>query len=192
MKKTEIIDFLETEAQNDMSKKTKPEAEEQEQVKTEAPAEETAKADAKPATDWEAKYNDLNDRYLRMAAEYDNFRKRSQREREQAYTDAVSRAVTALLPTYDNLERALKAETADTEYKKGVELTMTQLTESLKGINVTVIDAAAGTAFDPNFHNAVMHVEDESLGENVIAETFQQGFQIGDKVIRHAMVKVAN
>ena len=175
-----------------MSKKTKPEAEEQEQVKTEAPAEETAKADAKPATDWEAKYNDLNDRYLRMAAEYDNFRKRSQREREQAYTDAVSRAVTALLPTYDNLERALKAETADTEYKKGVELTMTQLTESLKGISVTVIDAAAGTAFDPNFHNAVMHVEDESLGENVIAETFQQGFQIGDKVIRHAMVKVAN
>ena len=192
MKKTEIIDFLQTEAQNDMSKKTKPEVEEQEQVKTEAPAEETAKAEAKPATDWEAKYNDLNDRYLRMAAEYDNFRKRSQREREQAYTDAVSRAVTALLPTYDNLERALKAETADTEYKKGVELTMTQLTESLKGINVTVIDAAAGTAFDPNFHNAVMHVEDESLGENVIAETFQQGFQIGDKVIRHAMVKVAN
>lgn len=192
MKKTEIIDFLQTEAQNDMSKKTKPEAEEQEQVKTEAPAEETAKAEAKPATDWEAKYNELNDRYLRMAAEYDNFRKRSQREREQAYTDAVSRAVTALLPTYDNLERALKAETADTEYKKGVELTMTQLTESLKGINVTVIDAAAGTAFDPNFHNAVMHVEDESLGENVIAETFQQGFQIGDKVIRHAMVKVAN
>ena len=192
MKKTEIIDFLQTEAQNDMSKKTKPEAEEQEQVKTEAPAEETAKADAKPATDWEAKYNDLNDRYLRMAAEYDNFRKRSQREREQAYTDAVSRAVTALLPTYDNLERALKAETADTEYKKGVELTMTQLTESLKGINVTVIDATAGTAFDPNFHNAVMHVEDESLGENVIAETFQQGFQIGDNVIRHAKVKVAN
>lgn len=192
MKKTEIIDFLQTEAQNDMSKKTKPEAEEQEQVKTEAPAEETAKAEAKPATDWEAKYNDLNDRYLRMAAEYDNFRKRSQREREQAYTDAVSRAVTALLPTYDNLERALRAETADTEYKKGVELTMTQLTESLKGINVTVIDAAAGTAFDPNFHNAVMHVEDENLGENVIAETFQQGFQIGDKVIRHAMVKVAN
>ena len=133
-----------------------------------------------------------HDGYLRLAAEYDNFRKRSQREREQAYTDAVSRAVTALLPTYDNLERALKAETADTEYKKGVEMTMTQLVESLKGINVAIIDAAAGTAFDPNFHNAVMHVEDESLGENVIAETFQQGFQIGDKVIRHAMVKVAN
>ena len=136
--------------------------------------------------------SDASDKSLRLAAEYDNFRKRSQREREQAYTDAVSRAVTALLPTYDNLERALKAETADTEYKKGVEMTMTQLVESLKGINVAIIDAAAGTAFDPNFHNAVMHVEDESLGENVIAETFQQGFQIGDKVIRHAMVKVAN
>ena len=168
-----------------MSKKKQPEQAENEQTEEKA-------AEQTPATDWEAKYNELNDRYLRMAAEYDNFRKRSQREREQAYTDAVSRAVTALLPTYDNLERALKAETADTEYKKGVEMTMTQLVESLKGINVAIIDAAAGTAFDPNFHNAVMHVEDESLGENVIAETFQQGFQIGDKVIRHAMVKVAN
>ena len=176
-----------------MSKKKQPEQAENEQTE-EVKALETEQkaAEQTPATDWEAKYNELNDRYLRMAAEYDNFRKRSQREREQAYTDAVSRAVTALLPTYDNLERALKAETADTEYKKGVEMTMTQLVESLKGINVAIIDAAAGTAFDPNFHNAVMHVEDESLGENVIAETFQQGFQIGDKVIRHAMVKVAN
>ena len=176
-----------------MSKKKQPEQAENGQTE-EVKASETEQkaAEQTPATDWEAKYNELNDRYLRMAAEYDNFRKRSQREREQAYTDAVSRAVTALLPTYDNLERALKAETADTEYKKGVEMTMTQLVESLKGINVAIIDAAAGTAFDPNFHNAVMHVEDESLGENVIAETFQQGFQIGDKVIRHAMVKVAN
>ena len=173
-----------------MSKKTKPEAEEQEQVKTEAPAEETAKADAKPATDWEAKYNDLNDRYLRMAAEYDNFRKRSQREREQAYTDAVSRAVTALLPTYDNLERALKAETADTEYKKGVELTMTQLTESLKGINVTVIDAAAGTAFDPNFHNAVMTEETEEYESGKVSGVMQKGYTLNGKVIRPSMVKV--
>ena len=86
-----------------MSKKTKPEAEEQEQVKTEAPAEETAKADAKPATDWEAKYNDLNDRYLRMAAEYDNFRKRSQKEKESIYADAKADALTAFLPVYDNL-----------------------------------------------------------------------------------------
>ena len=178
-----------------MSKKKQAEAAESEQKAAEQSAEAAAgqTETAEPAAeDWKAKFYELNDRYLRMAAEYDNFRKRSQREREQAYTDAVSRAVTALLPTYDNLERAIKAETADAEYKKGVEMTMTQLTESLKGLNVTVIEAAAGTTFDPNFHNAVMHVEDEELGENVIAEVFQQGFQIGDKVIRHAMVKVAN
>ena len=177
-----------------MSKKKQPEAAEAEQKAAEQAAETAAEQTeaAQPADEWKAKFDELNDRYLRMAAEYDNFRKRSQREREQAYTDAVSCAVTALLPTYDNLERAIKAETADTEYKKGVEMTMTQLTESLKGLNVTVIEASAGTTFDPNFHNAVMHVEDEALGENVIAEVFQQGFQIGDKVIRHAMVKVAN
>ena len=163
-----------------------PEAAQPEEAKQEAASQETE------LEKLQKEFEEHKQQHLRVLAEYDNFRKRSQREREQAYTDAVSRAVTALLPTYDNLERALKAETADTEYKKGVELTMTQLTESLKGINVTVIDAAAGTAFDPNFHNAVMHVEDENLGENVIAETFQQGFQIGDKVIRHAMVKVAN
>ena len=174
-----------------MSKKTKPEAEEQEQVKTEAPAEETAKAEAKPATDWEAKYNDLNDRYLRMAAEYDNFRKRSQREREQAYTDAVSRAVTALLPTYDNLERALHHETADEAYKKGVEMTLTELVKILDALGVKPF-GEAGETFDPQRHNAVMHIEDESLGENVIAEVFQTGFAHGDKVIRFAMVKVAN
>lgn len=181
-----------------MNKKKQTEATEAEQKAAEQAADAaeqqaaSAETAAQPDDEWKAKFDELNDRYLRMAAEYDNFRKRSQREREQAYTDAVSRAVTALLPTYDNLERAIKAETADAEYKKGVEMTMTQLTESLKGLNVTVIEASAGTTFDPNFHNAVMHVEDESLGENVIAEVFQQGFQIGDKVIRHAMVKVAN
>ena len=181
-----------------MSKKKQPEAAETEQAAAEQAAETAAEQTgteqpaAQPAEDWKAKFDELNDRYLRMAAEYDNFRKRSQREREQSYNDAVSHAVKALLPTYDNLERAIKAETADTEYKKGVEMTMTQLVESLKGLNVTIIEASAGTGFDPNFHNAVMHVEDDSLGENVIAEVFQQGFQIGDKVIRHAMVKVAN
>ncbi|MGI6180521.1 MAG: nucleotide exchange factor GrpE [Agathobaculum sp.] len=172
-----------------MSKKKQSEAAENEQMT----AEETAAAEtAAPAEDWKAKYDELNDRYLRMAAEYDNFRKRSQRERDQAYGDAVSHAVKALLPTYDNLERAIKAETADAEYKKGVELTMNQLVESLKGLNVTLIEAAPGTPFDPNFHNAVMHVEDEQFGESEIAEVFQQGFINGDRVIRHAMVKVAN
>ena len=140
----------------------------------------------------QAKLDALNDKHLRMAAEYDNFRKRSQREREAIHAEAVAYTVKALLPTYDNLERALKAETADAEYKKGVELTMTQLVESLKGIGVEKIAAEPGTAFDPNLMNAVMHIENEGLGENVIAEVFQQGFQIGDKVIRHAMVQVAN
>lgn len=140
----------------------------------------------------QAKLDALNDKHLRMAAEYDNFRKRSQREREAIHAEAVAYTVKALLPTYDNLERALKAETADAEYKKGVELTMTQLVESLKGIGVEKITAEPGTAFDPNLMNAVMHIENEELGENVIAEVFQQGFQIGDKVIRHAMVQVAN
>ena len=147
-----------------MSKKKQTEATEAEQKAAEQAADAaeqqaaSAETAAQPDDEWKAKFDELNDRYLRMAAEYDNFRKRSQREREQAYTDAVSRAVTALLPTYDNLERAIKAETADVEYKKGVEMTMTQLTESLKGLNVTVIEASAGTTFDPNFHNAVMHV----------------------------------
>ena len=182
-----------------MSKKKQPEAAEAEQTAAAEQEAETAAENnvseetvAQPAEDWKAKFDDLNDRFLRMAAEYDNFRKRSQREREQSYNDAVSHAVKALLPTYDNLERAIKAETADAEYKKGVELTMIQLVESLKSINVTIIESSAGTTFDPNFHNAVMHVEDEAFGENQIAEVFQQGFQIGDKVIRHAMVKVAN
>ena len=130
--------------------------------------------------------------YQYLAAEYDNFRRRSAKEKTDAYSNAKADAALAFLPVFDNLQRALAAPCTDEAYAKGVEMTMTQLVESLKGINVAIIDAAAGTAFDPNFHNAVMHVEDESLGENVIAETFQQGFQIGDKVIRHAMVKVAN
>lgn len=155
--------------------------------------------DSESQEDWQAKYQeteskyqDINDRFLRLAAEYDNFRKRTQREREQLHANAVSQAVLALLPTYDNLERALKAETTDNEYKKGVELTMTQLTESLKGLNVNKIEAGAGIAFDPNRHNAVSHIESEDFGEGVITEVFQQGFCIDDKVIRHAMVQVAN
>lgn len=174
-----------------MSKKTKPEAEEQEQVKTEAPAEETAKADAKPATDWEAKYNDLNDRYLRMAAEYDNFRKRTAKEKEAIWNDAKADAALAFLPVYDNLERALKQETTDEAYKKGVEMTMNQLKTVLEKLGITEIEAL-GQPFDPTLHNAVMHIEDENFGENTVAEVFQAGFRLGDKVVRFAMVKVAN
>ncbi|MCB6365225.1 nucleotide exchange factor GrpE [Intestinibacillus massiliensis] len=154
-------------------------------------------AAAEPAADsaldtLQKQYDDLNDRFMRMAAEYDNFRKRSQREREGVHADAVSHAVKALLPTFDNLERALAVETEDAEYKKGVELTHKQLLDALRSLNVTKIEDDPGTAFDPNLHNAVMHVEDEGFGENEIAEVFQHGFMIDDRVIRHSMVKVAN
>lgn len=152
----------------------------------------TAESTQPSAEELQAKLDDLNDRFMRMAAEYENFRRRSQREREGIHADAVAYAVKALLPTVDNLERALKAETADAEYKKGVEMTFTQLMEAFKGLGVTMIESTPGTVFDPNIHNAVMHVDDEAFGESQIAEIFQQGFQIGDKVIRHAMVKVAN
>ena len=132
-----------------------------------------------------------HDGYLRLAAEYDNFRKRSQKEKESIYADAKADALTAFLPVYDNLERALKQETADEAFKKGVEMTMTQLREILTKLGISEIPAL-GESFDPNLHNAVMHVEDEAAGENTIVDVFQAGFKLGDKVIRFAMVKVAN
>ena len=132
-----------------------------------------------------------HDGYLRLAAEYDNFRKRSQKEKESLYTDIRSETVEKFLPVYDNLERALAQETQDAAFKKGVEMTMNQLVSVMEKLGV-VSFGAAGEAFDPQLHNAVMHVEDEALGENVIAEVFQKGFKVGDKVVRFAMVKVAN
>ncbi len=131
------------------------------------------------------------DSYLRLAAEYDNFRKRSQRERDNLYTEIRAETVGKFLPVYDNLERALAQETADEAYKKGVEMTMTGLKEILEKLGVTIF-GEAGEPFDPARHNAVMHLEDESLGENVVVEVFQKGFSVGDKVVRFAMVKVAN
>lgn len=135
---------------------------------------------------------DEKDKYLRLAAEYDNYRKRSQKERETVYADVRSDTVEKFLPVYDNLGRALKQATTDEAYYKGVEMIMAQFKEIMANAGVTEIDAAAGTAFDPNIHNAVMHVEDEALGESVIAEEFQKGFKLGDKVLRCSVVKVAN
>ena len=131
------------------------------------------------------------DKYLRLAAEYENYRRRTTKEKEAIWNDAKGNAATAFLPVYDNLERALKQETADEAYKKGVEMTMNQLKTVLEKLGITEIDAL-GQTFAPNLHNAVMHVADENLGENVVAEVFQAGFQLGEKVIRFAMVKVAN
>lgn len=146
-------------------------------------------AEAKAAS--EAALSAEKDKYLRLAAEYDNYRRRSQKERESVYADAKADTILKLLPVYDNLERALKTECADAAFYKGVEMTMGQLMEILGKLGVEPIQAA-GQPFDPAAHNAVLHIEDESLGENTVAEEFQRGFTLNGKVIRFAMVKVAN
>lgn len=131
------------------------------------------------------------DQYLRLLAEYDNYRKRSQKEKESTWSTARADTVKEFLPVYDNLERALKQETADEAYAKGVEMIMTQFKTVLEKLGIQEIPAL-GEVFDPNVHDAVMHIDDENLGENTVAEVFQTGFQTSEKVIRHAMVKVAN
>ena len=133
----------------------------------------------------------LNDKYLRICAEYDNFRRRSQKEKDNLYSEIRANAVQQFLPVYDNLERALKQGTEDEAYRKGVEMIMTQFNATLEKLGVKKIESL-GKTFDPKLHNAVMHVDDESLGENTIVEVFQEGFTVNDKVIRFAMVKVAN
>ena len=133
----------------------------------------------------------VDDRYLRLAAEYDNYRKRTAKEKEALWSSAKADTDAAFLPVYDNLERAIKQETADEAYKKGVEMTMNQLKEVFAKLGIEEIPAL-GEQFDPNLHNAVMHIDDENLGENVVAQVFQAGFRCGEKVIRFAMVQVAN
>ena len=147
--------------------------------------------EAPQVNEWEEKYNAEHDSYLRLAADYDNFRKRTIKEKEQSYGNGKADAVEKLLPVYDNLERALNQPTEDEAYKKGVEMTMTQLTEILTGLGVEIF-GAVGDAFDPNFHNAVLHIEDENFGENTICQVFQKGFKLGEKIVRFAMVQVAN
>lgn len=137
-----------------------------------------------------AKADETNEKYLRMLAEYDNFRKRSAKEREGVYADAYADALTAILPVIDNLERAAGCDDAE-GLKKGLELTLKGFVETLDKIGVHEIEAI-GKPFDPNLHNAVMHVEDEAYGENEIVEVLMKGYQKGDKVIRYSMVKVAN
>ena len=140
---------------------------------------------------WEEKYNAERDAHLRCAAEYDNFRKRTIKEKEASYGNGKADAVAKMLPIYDNLERALNQETSDAAYKKGVEMTMTELLKILTSLGVEVF-GNVGDEFDPNLHNAVMHIENEELPENSLAAVFQKGFKIGDKVVRFAMVQVAN
>ena len=159
----------------------------EETLEQETPAEEVA-----PEVDpWEEKYNAEHDSYLRLAADYDNYRKRTLKEKEAAYGHGKADAVEKLLPVYDNLERALNQNTEDEAYKKGVEMTMTQLVSIFTALGVEIF-GAEGDAFDPNIHNAIMHTEAEGAEENTITKVFQKGFKLGEKIVRFAMVEVAN
>ena len=161
-------------------------------VETPEAAEETVETpEAVEVNPWEEKYNAERDAHLRLAAEFDNFRKRTVKEKESSYGNGKADAVAKMLPVYDNLERALNQETADAAYKKGVELTMNELVKIFTSLGVEIF-GNVGDEFDPNLHNAVMHIDSEELGENVIAQVFQKGFKIGEKVVRFAMVQVAN
>ena len=173
-----------------MAKKKKEQEMQPETETVETPAAEPAAAEAS-VNPFEEKYNAERDAHLRLAAEYDNFRKRTAKEKEQSYLNGKSDAVEKLLPVYDNLQRALNQETQDAAYKKGVEMTMTELIKILNGLGVEIF-GNVGEEFDPNLHNAVMHTDDDAFGENVICQVFQQGFKIGEKIVRFAMVQVAN
>lgn len=135
--------------------------------------------------------SDQKDMYLRLMAEYDNFRKRTAKEKSETFSDAVVKTMSEILPVIDNFERAISADTADESFKSGVVMIFNQLKESLKKIGIEEINPI-GQQFDPNIANAVNQIEDENLGENEVAQVFQKGYRLGDKIIRYAMVVVAN
>ena len=168
-------------------------AEIEKELTEETPAQEVTEevVETPEVNPWEEKYNAERDAHLRVAAAFDNFRKRTIKEKEASYGNGKADTVAKLLPVYDNLERALLQDTADAAFKKGVEMTMTELVKIFTGLGVEIF-GAPGDSFDPELHNAVMHIENEELGENTIAAVFQKGARLGDKVIRFAMVQVAN
>ena len=168
-------------AKKDTKKKETPVEEVVEEIVEETPE----------ANPFEEKYNAEHDAHLRLAAEYDNFRKRTTKEKEQSFLNGRADAVEKLLPVYDNLSRALQQETQDAAFKKGVEMTMTELLKIFGNLGVEIY-GEAGDSFDPNLHNAILHVDDESIPENTITQVFQQGVKMGDKIVRFAMVQVAN
>ena len=165
--------------------------------KQEVPAEETVETpeiqeqEVPEVNPWEEKYNAEHDSFLRLAADYYNFRKRTIKEKEASYGNGKADAIAKILPIYDNLERAMNQACTDEAYKKGVEMTMNELLKIFGNLGVEIF-GQVGEEFNPEFHNAVMHTEDESLGENVISQGFLKGFKLGDKGVRFAMVQVAN
>ncbi len=162
-----------------------------EETATPEVAVDTPAADEGKVAELEEKLAQQEKQYQYLAAEYDNFRRRSAKEKTEAYSKAKGDAALAFLPVFDNLQRALAAPCTDAAYAKGVEMTMNQLRQVLASLGIEEIPAL-GEKFDPNLHNAVMHVEDDSVEESTVVEVFQTGFKMGDKVIRFSMVKVAN
>lgn len=134
---------------------------------------------------------ETTDRYKRLMAEFDNYKKRSAKERESLYHSLVADIVTSLLPTLDNLEKAVNVKTEDENYKQGIEMVLKQFVDTLGTLGVKEIETV-GTTFNPEYHEAVSSVQDDELGEKEIKEEFRKGYKIGDKVIRHSMVVVAN
>ena len=176
-----------------MAKEKKNTAEEPEVIEKEEAVTEEKAADEKDSIieELNKKLLEANDKYLRTVAEYDNFRKRSQKEKEAIFSDSKTDIISKFLPVIDNFERASAADTDLEGYKKGIEMTVNQLLEVFTAFGVESY-GAKGDEFDPNIHNGVMHIDDESLGENVISEVYMKGYKMGDKVIRHATVIVAN
>ena len=183
LKQEEIKEDIKTDAEASAKEEKAPKKDKKAKKQEAAPAEEVQ------AEVVEVKIPD--DRYLRLMAEYDNYRKRSQKEKESLYADVKADTAAKFLPVYDNLARALSQPTADEAYRKGVELIMNQFMATLEKLGISKVESL-GQSFDPELHNAVMHVDDEEKGENEIVEVFQEGFKLGEKVIRFAMVKVAN
>ena len=174
-----------------MAKKKKNEEVTEEILEQTAETPEEAAEAVPEANPFEEKYNAEHEAHLRLAAEYDNFRKRTAKEKEASYSHGKADAVEKLLSVYDNLERALNQPTEDAAYKKGVEMTMNELVKILTGLGVEIF-GNVGDAFDPNIHNAVMHTDDDAVAENTVTQVFQKGFKLGDKIVRFAMVQVAN
>lgn len=164
------------------------EPDEQELEKTEDEIEEAIDE----LTEAQSKLCDLNEQFLRLRAEYDNFRKRTLAEKMQIYANATSDAVSAILPAIDNIERAAGHKASSPEdVQKGLKMIEEQIKASFESLGVKVI-GEKGEKFDPALHNAVSHVDDDSVEDNTITEVLQKGYMLGDRVIRHAMVQVAN
>ena len=181
--------------QNEENKVTEEKEIDEEAADTVSEQAEQAQAEEKEELSAEEKLkkelDEQKDKYLRLMAEYDNFRKRSAKERLELTANATGNTLAEILPVFDNFERALSAETADESYKAGVTMIFKQMGDVLTKLGVEIIDPT-GKEFDPNVANAVNQIEDPELGENIVAQTFQKGYKIGDKIIRYAMVVVAN